>query len=147
MACAPAFASVSDGKADCHLQSERWDEMLPIRGLYEVAIRVKDLAESETFYRETLGLEVGLRDEQRRWLFLRAGGQAGMVVLQEDKATWPTQHFAFLVEGVDIEAAITSLRQQGVSVEGPVYHEWMPAKSVYFSDPDGHDLELCAPVR
>jgi lactoylglutathione lyase len=121
--------------------------MLPIRGLYEVAIRVKDLAESETFYRETLGLEVGLRDEQRRWLFLRAGGQAGMVVLQEDKATWPTQHFAFLVEGVDIEAAITSLRQQGVSVEGPVYHKWMPAKSVYFSDPNGHDLELCAPVR
>jgi len=121
--------------------------MLPIRGLYEVAIRVKDLAKSEFFYRETLGLEVGLRDEQRRWLFLRAGGQAGMVVLQEDEGTWPTQHFAFTVEEVNIEAAATALRQRGVRVEGPVYHDWMPAKSVYFSDPDGQDLELCAPVQ
>ena len=118
--------------------------MLPIRGLYEVAIRVKDLAKSEVFYRETLGLEVGLRDEQRRWLFLRAGGQAGMVVLQEDNGTWPTQHFAFTVEEVDIETIATTLRQRRVRVEGPVYHEWMPAKSVYFSDPDGHELELCA---
>ena len=121
--------------------------MLPIRGLYEVAIRVKDLTKSEMFYLDTLGLEVGLRDEHRRWLFLRAGGQAGMVVLQEDKGDWPTQHFAFTVEEVDIEAAARDLKHQGVVVKGPVYHEWMPAKSVYFSDPDGHDLELCAPVR
>ena len=119
--------------------------MLPIRGLYEVAVRVKDLAKSEVFYRETLGLEVGLRDERRKWLFLRAG-QAGMVVLQEDRGTWPKEHFAFTVEEVDIEAAATALQQRGVVVKGPVYHEWMPAKSVYFSDPDGHDLELCAPV-
>jgi hypothetical protein len=25
-------------------------------------------------------------------------------------------------------------------------HDWMPARSVYFADPDGHDLELCAPL-
>ena len=121
--------------------------MLPIRGLYEVAIRVKDLTKSEAFYRETLGLEVGLRDERRMWLFLRAGGQAGMVVLQEDKGPWPTEHFAFTVEEVDIEVAATILQQRGVVVKGPVYHEWIPAKSVYFSDPDGHDLELCAPMH
>jgi hypothetical protein len=39
------------------------------------------------------------------------------------------------------------LKELGVTSKGPVLHEWMPAKSVYFSDPDGHDLELCAPVR
>lgn len=120
--------------------------MLPIRGLYEVAVRVKDLAKSEAFYRRTLGLEVGIRDEGRRWLFLRAGGQEGMVVLQEDRGTWPTQHFAFTVAESDIDAAATALRKEGVAVRGPVYHDWMPAKSVYFSDPDGHELELCAPM-
>ena len=121
--------------------------MLPIRGLYEVAIRVKDLSKSEPFYRDLLGLDVGAREESRNWLFLRVAGHAGMIVLQEDKGNWPTQHFAFTVEEADIEAAAAALRERGVVVKGPVFHEWMPAKSVYFSDPDGHELELCAPVE
>ena len=121
--------------------------MLPIQGLYEIAIRVRDLDASAVFYRETLGLEVGLRDERRRWLFLRAGGSAGVVLLQEDSGPWPTQHFAFSVEEADLGAAAATLRERGVAVEGPVYHAWMPAQSVYFSDPDGHQLELCAPMR
>ncbi|HXG91019.1 MAG TPA: VOC family protein [Blastocatellia bacterium] len=121
--------------------------MLPIRGVYEIAIRVKELARAERFYRDVLGLEEGLRDEKRNWLFLRAGGAAGLVVLQEDKGEWPTQHFAFTVEEADIERAAAMLCKRGVEVEGPIFHEWMPARSIYFSDPDGHDLELCAPVR
>lgn len=120
--------------------------MLNITGLYEVAIRVKDLPRSEKFYKEVLGLEEGIRDERRNWLFLRAGGQAGMIVLQEDAGSWPTQHFAFTVPESGIEQAAETLRAQGIEVEGPVLHEWMPARSVYFSDPDGHELELCAPL-
>ena len=120
--------------------------MIAIRGVYEVAIRVKDLAKAEPFYRDVLGLEEGLRDERRNWLFLRAGGQAGMIVLQEDKGEWPSQHFAFTVDEAEIDRAAAALRDRGVAVNGPVFHEWMPAKSVYFEDPDGHALELCAPV-
>lgn len=118
--------------------------MLPIRGLYEVAIPVKDLPRSEAFYRDVLGLEVGLRDERRPWLFLRAGGQAGMLVLQEDKGEWPVLHLAFTVDADEIERAAATLREHGVTVRGPVFHAWMPATSVYFADPDGHQLELCA---
>jgi catechol 2,3-dioxygenase-like lactoylglutathione lyase family enzyme len=121
--------------------------MLPIRGLYEVAIRVKHLPRAEAFYRQVFGLEVGLRDERRNWLFLRAGGEAGMIVLQEDAGQRPTQHFAFTVDEADIESAATVLREREVAIEGPVFHQWMPAKSVYFPDPDGHELELCAPMR
>ena len=118
--------------------------MLPIKGLYEVAIRVKDLARAEAFYKEVLGLREGLRDERRNWLFLYAGGDAGMVVLQEDKGEWPTQHFAFTVNETDIRQATELLRKKGVSVSEPVYHEWMKSVSVYFDDPDGHALELLA---
>ena len=121
--------------------------MIAIRGLYEVAVRVKDLAKSEAFYREILGLEVGIRDEGRRMVFLRAGGQAGMVVLQEDKGAFPKQHFAFRVEEADLEAAAAALERRGVDATTPVFHTWMPARSVYFSDPDGHDVELCAPMQ
>ena len=118
--------------------------MLPIKGLYEIAIRVKDLARAEAFYKDVLGLEEGLRDERRNWLFLRAGGDAGMVVLQEDKGDWPTQHFAFSVSESDIERAAGLLKDKGVAVSEPVYHEWMKSVSVYFDDPDGHELELLA---
>jgi catechol 2,3-dioxygenase-like lactoylglutathione lyase family enzyme len=121
--------------------------MLAIRGVYEVAIRVKDLPRSEAFYRHVLGLEEGLRDAKRPWVFLRAGGQDGMIVLQEDQGEWPSQHVAFTIAEADLERAVDELRKQGVEVRGPVFHAWMPAKSVYFTDPDGHALELCAPVR
>lgn len=120
--------------------------MIRIRGVYEVALPVRELGRAEKFYREVLGLEVGLRDERRRWLFLRAGGQAGMVVLQENPAGWAKQHFALTVEPDEIDAAAARLKELGVGIVGPMTHDWMPARSVYFADPDGHDLELCAPL-
>ena len=39
--------------------------MLNLRGLYEIAIRVKDLSRAEPFYCDLLGLQLGLRDEAR----------------------------------------------------------------------------------
>ena len=118
--------------------------MLPIRGVYEVVIRVRDLPRAEAFYCDVLGLEVGLRVEERGMLFLRAGGDAGMLVLQRDEGEFPKQHFAFTVDAAEIDDAAEKLRSHGVEVHGPLVHDWMPAKSVYFSDPDGHEAELCA---
>jgi lactoylglutathione lyase len=119
--------------------------MLPIRGLYEVAIPVRQLQRAETFYRDVLGLAVGLRDERRRWLFLRAGGVAGMVVLQEHNFEFPSYHFAFTVDEPDLERAASVLRECGAPTRGPIFHGWMPGSSLYFEDLDGHELELFAP--
>jgi lactoylglutathione lyase len=120
--------------------------MVEIAGVYEVAVKVRDLDRAEAFYRNVLGLQVGLRDEPRRWVFLRAGGTAGMVVLQEDGGAWPPQHFAFTVDAAALDGAVDELRRRGIVLEGPMTHDWIPARSVYFADPDGHDLELCAPL-
>lgn len=116
-----------------------------IKGLYEIAIPVRNLDEAEAFYRDVLGLEIGLRDEPRRWLFLRAG-TGGMIVLQETDDV-RRQHFAFTIDEADAERAKATLHARGVAVDGPHVHEWMPAVSLYFSDPDGHDVELCAPLQ
>jgi lactoylglutathione lyase len=118
-----------------------------IRGLYEVAIPVRQLQKAETFYRDVLGLEVGLRDEQRKWLFLRAGGAAGIIVLQEHAAEFPRYHFAFAVSESDLQEAEAVLRKCGVPARGPIFHNWMPGTSLYFEDVDGHELEFFAPRR
>ena len=119
---------------------------MPISGLYEVAIRVKSLPRAEAFYCEVLELQVAIREPKRQMLFLRIGADAGMIVLQRDPAVFPKLHLAFTIADTDIERAATLLRERGLAVRGPVTHEWMPARSVYFADPDGHDLELCAPA-
>lgn len=117
-----------------------------IRGVYEVVVRVSDLARAEAFYRDVLGLELGLDDPNRPMSFWRVGGSDGMLVLQHDAGEFPKQHFAFRVDEADLEKAARHLEDNGVSVHGPVQHDWMPAKSLYFADPDGHELELCAPI-
>src|SRR5215467_13479872 len=119
--------------------------MLPIRGLYEVAIPVRHLQKAETFYRDVLGLEVGLRDERRNWVFLRAGGTAGMVVLQEREGEFPTCHFAFTVSQSDLERAANSLRERGVTARGPVSHDCSRWRTLYAQDTDSPDLELIPP--
>ena len=118
--------------------------MINIRSVYEIAIRVNDLSKSEIFYCKVLGLKVGLRDKKRNWLFLQTKNFSGMIVLQEDRGTWPSQHLAFTILKSEIEQSAEQLRENGISVKGPVLHEWVPMKSIYFEDPNGHDLELCA---
>jgi catechol 2,3-dioxygenase-like lactoylglutathione lyase family enzyme len=120
----------------------------PIRGVYEVVVRVRNLERAERFYRDVLGFELGLRIERGPMSFFRVGTQqeGGMCVLQEDAGDWPPQHFAFRVAEADFERATVLLAAHGVETRGPVQHDWMPARSLYFSDPDGHELEFCAPL-
>ena len=117
---------------------------MKIEGLFEIAVKVRNLEVSAKFYQEAMGFKKGLYDEQRRWLFLWVGTKNGMVVLQEDKESCPRQHFAFSVDESDLKDLKKSLEDRDVVVEGPVSLDWMNAVSIYFADPDGHDLEFCA---
>ena len=117
---------------------------MKIDGLFEIAIKVKNLEVSSKFYQEVLGFKKGLYDAKRRWLFLWVGTNRGMIVLQEDNGSWPRQHFAFRVDEAELNRLKEYLESRNIVVEGPVPLKWMNAISVYFSDPDGHDLELCA---
>ncbi|KAB2837558.1 VOC family protein [bacterium] len=101
--------------------------MIQVEGVYEVAVRVRDLSRAETFYRDVLGLEVGLRDTKRPWVFLRVG-PSGMIVLQEDPGEWPLQHFAFKVSEATLDRAVDFLAGKEIATEGPVSHDWIPAR-------------------
>jgi hypothetical protein len=68
-----------------------------------------------------------------------------MLVLQEHSGEFPRYHFAFVASGSDVQHAATLLRERGVPIRGPIFHDWMPGTSLYFEDLDGHELELFAP--
>jgi lactoylglutathione lyase len=48
------------------------------------------------------------------------------------------------VAASDLVSLKRTLEDHGLAVLGPVELPWMSARSLYFSDPDGHDLEFCA---
>ncbi len=114
-------------------------------GIYEVAIRVRDLDIAQAFYCDVLGIVEGLRIEERGMRFLRAPSDEGMVVLTREDDEFPSQHYAFGIQEADIEATQAGLRDAGVETADPVFHDGMPGTSIYFHDPDGHDLESFAP--
>jgi len=117
---------------------------MKINGLFEVALKVRNLEESAKFYQEVLGFKKGLYDDKRRWLFLWVGDNSSMIVLQEDSGSWPRQHFAFRVDEAELNGLKQFLERSNIGVNGPVSLDWMNAVSLYFPDPDGHELELCA---
>lgn len=126
-----------------------------IDGLFETHIDVASLERSMRFYGETLGLELGSLDAQRRVAFYWVGGRGeAMLGLWEN----PTdqirpQHFAFRVSIEDIlNRAVPYLKERDLSprnflddgTERPMVFSWMPALAIYFDDPDGHSLEFIA---
>src|SRR3989442_15813568 len=98
---------------------------MQVKGIFEIAIRVKDLARAANFYTEVLGFQHGLFDAERRWLFLWVNGKAGVVVLQEDTGPWPHQHFAFAVAANDLDRLKSTLERADIAVQGPVELAWM----------------------
>jgi lactoylglutathione lyase len=130
--------------------------VIPIKGLFEAHIIVRDLQRSVAFYRDVLGLEVGIEQPERPATFLWVGGRGKSMLGTFTLGSWPTQmmqhHLSFQVKLEDLLAAPQRLRAAGVAAMGgrhepidePVVFSWMPAASVFFDDPDSNLLEYIA---
>lgn len=129
--------------------------MTMINGLFETHIFVADLERSVAFYCDVLGLELGTREEARRVAFLWMGGWGeAMIGLWEKPADQVVpQHFAFRAPVEDVlDKSVAWLDERGLDchnflddgIKRPMVFGWMPAISIYFNDPDGHELELIA---
>lgn len=127
---------------------------VPVRGLYEAHLTVRDLNRSIAFYRDVLGLTFAHRIADRHVAFFWLGeARATMLGLWEIHTTpvFIRGHIAFRVALAEVERSIEALRAAGLTpssgdapIDEPVVLAWMPAASVYFDDPDGHSLEYIA---
>ena len=128
---------------------------ISIQGLFETHLTVRNLDTSVAFYRDVVGLELACLVAERRVAFLWIGGRGqAMLGLWEvgDGPNAMRLHLAFTSTVEQIVAAPSALKSKGViprgfhgePVEEPVVIGWMPAISLYFTDPDGHLLEYLA---
>lgn len=118
-----------------------------IKRIGHVLIYVRDLEQSLAWYKDILGLEVVVADDDFNAVFLSFGESdhdIGLLPLPEgrdlDRAAF--QHLAFEFEGTldDLKAFHAKLKDKGVEVTATLDHG--VSYGVYFLDPDGHKFEV-----
>ncbi len=131
------------------------------RGLFEAHLHVADLEKAMKFYEHVLGLELGLKETNRRAALYWVGRNRSTMLGIWERPPWAagstgktvfSQHLAFEVAFDDLQTAIHRIKQNGVELRNffgyvtdePSVFGWIPAASIYFSDVDGHLLEFIA---
>jgi lactoylglutathione lyase len=127
-------------------------EPVPVRGLFETHLTVRDVPRSVEFYRDVVGLPLALDLPERNAAFMWVG-ERGRSMLGlwgiGSSVNSLRLHIALEVELADLLSAPERLRARGVTplsffgeeTGEPDVLAWMPAAAVYFEDPDGHLLE------
>ena len=126
-------------------------------GILETVLYAKDLAASETFYRDVLGLDPFARADGRH-LFYRCGDQV-LLIFNPDATRMPAAagalpvpphgadgegHVCFRASLAEIDTWRARLAAKGVAIEADF--EWPGGgRSIYFRDPAGNCLEFAEP--
>jgi|TARA_B110000881_G_scaffold117955_1_gene103533 catechol 2,3-dioxygenase-like lactoylglutathione lyase family enzyme len=124
-----------------------------LKGLDHFALNVKDMNKAEEFYTQILGFEVIHRTETQaglKHIEVDAGNVAIALFespdldLEKAHKTMTEDgylHFAFGASYDQFDATLQSLKQKGVIMDGEP-RDWGNSVSVYFRDPDDHQLEI-----
>ncbi len=128
---------------------------VPVRGLFETHLTVRNMDRAVAFYRDIVGLPLALDLPERGAAFFWIGGPGEAMLGLWSLGSAPMGlllHVAFTVTLEDVLGACDRLRSQRVvplsffeaETTEPSVLGWMPAAAVYFRDPDGHLLEYLA---
>jgi glyoxylase I family protein len=118
------------------------------KGLDHIAIAVADPERSRRFYEEVVGLEF-VREVPNGPTILGAGG-SGMAIFDKDLHPSSTAddveppairilHIAFRLDRTGFDQAQSELGERGFDTH---FSDHGVCHSVYFDDPDGHQIEL-----
>ena len=124
-----------------------------IKGLGEIALRVQDLDAMQRFYGDILGLELIKRFPTAAFFKLADGYAGHMQVIAlfdrstetgyqgQNPASTTVDHFAFEIAREDFASEKLRLEQLGLAVH-TTEHAWVHWRSLYVTDPEGHEVEL-----
>lgn len=124
--------------------------MIHAERIAHAVIKVRDLEKSRKFYTEILGMDVMNHSPEIGILFLannrRDHHELALLQIGPQAETPPANsigllHIAFRLRNeAELRAAYKDLKENQVPIAFTVNHGI--TKSVYFYDPDGHELEL-----
>jgi catechol 2,3-dioxygenase-like lactoylglutathione lyase family enzyme len=126
---------------------------IKLNGLDHFALNVKDMNRAENFYTQVLGFPVIHRTETNaglKHIEVDAGNVALALFESPDldlKTAHKTMtddgylHFAFGAPYDQFDATLQALKEEGVIMDGEP-RDWGKSVSVYFRDPDDHQLEI-----
>jgi catechol 2,3-dioxygenase len=117
-----------------------------------VAIRVRDLESAKRFYGDTLGMKLGMEIPGQGLFFRFNNYHHDLAVFKAREGAEPASknhagvaHIALVADDFDtVLRMYHRLQEQGVPVNRTIDHG--ATKSIYFSDPDGIELEIYCEV-
>jgi catechol 2,3-dioxygenase-like lactoylglutathione lyase family enzyme len=133
------------------LQDRQNQVQAQILGIDHLTLPVHNLDLAERFYTQVLGAKVTYRTERSRpmpFIAIAIGNSPSIdLFLQpwgQPAVNQPNPHLAFTVRGEDLLDLKQQLIAQHIPVAGPIRFGPPGHGSLYFQDPSGNHLELCA---
>ena len=118
------------------------------RGIRHLALHAYALEEMKRFYSEVLGFVVEWEPDPDN-VYLTSGTdnlalhRAAATSDDRPSSTAPLDHFGLIVwTAADVDAWAAYLGTQGVSLDKPPKTHRDGARSCYFSDPDGNQIQI-----
>jgi catechol 2,3-dioxygenase-like lactoylglutathione lyase family enzyme len=113
--------------------------------LNHTIIFARDKAKSAAFLADILDLPVG----QQWGSFVPVQVSNGVTLDYADAEDIQSQHYAFLLNEDEFDAAFTRIQESGLTYYADPFHHHSGeinhnygGRGVYFNDPDGHNMEL-----
>jgi catechol 2,3-dioxygenase-like lactoylglutathione lyase family enzyme len=133
------------------LQAIQTRSAAKISGIDHLTLPVRDLDIAERFYTQVLGANVVYRTDRSRsspFIAITIGDSPSIDLFVQPwgqpAANQPHPHLAFAVRGEDLLDLKQRLIAQQIPVVGPIQFGPPGHGSIYFHDPSGNHLELCA---
>jgi glyoxylase I family protein len=105
---------------------------------------VSDIARTETFYRDVLGLDVERMEDDgdgHTWLMARTANSVELIFFQQESRPGNSPIAVFDLPDGGIDDVVAALAGKGVTIVTPVSHApggW----SANVADPDGHTISM-----
>jgi catechol 2,3-dioxygenase-like lactoylglutathione lyase family enzyme len=105
---------------------------------------VSDIARTETFYRDVLGLDVERMEDDgdgHTWLMARTANSVELIFFQQESRPGNSPIAVFDLPDGGIDDVVAALAEKSVTIVTPVSHApggW----SADVADPDGHTISM-----